>query len=385
MKTTDFTNNLTSKKLTEHFGKQFGSNITLEKYTREELEDIRNKLRTRVFQQENSAGYNDLLTNEAYQKDQALLQILNTRIKEMLGENIRKLKEKMNQLSEAKKAKPDFLDVDKDGNKKEPMKKTIKDKKKSTEVDEAVEEAAPSAGLSKKKKSAVVKKAKKGGDVGKPGKNFKKVAKAAGGGEKGEKIAAAAMWKNVKRESTEQFRKNVKVVNESLARLINEDEEGKAKAITSAGDIANDFTGWMQRVGNYQTKTMIELADSIKANFGQSEAEQFKQTVSDSLSRALLTLTQCREEISNAVAILAGEATAEEPMGMETPPEPDMEMPPEPGMDASAPDELNPEPTDDFGASDAAAGAGTTGRELRESRFARKLAESHSIISKLSK
>lgn len=32
-------------------------------------------------------------------------------------------------ISEGKKAKPDFLDMDKDGNKKEPMKKAVKDKK----------------------------------------------------------------------------------------------------------------------------------------------------------------------------------------------------------------------------------------------------------------
>lgn len=63
----------------------------------------------------------------------------------------------------------------------------------------AVKEAAkPSAGLSAAKKSAVVKDAKAGKDIGKPGKSFDKVAKAAGGGEKGEKIAAAAMWKNIK-------------------------------------------------------------------------------------------------------------------------------------------------------------------------------------------
>jgi|GEM_PF-2867631 len=59
-------------------------------------------------------------------------------------------------------------------------------------------EGKPSAGLSKEKKSAVVKKAKAGGDIGKPGKSFDKVAKSAGGGEKGKKIAAAAMWKNIK-------------------------------------------------------------------------------------------------------------------------------------------------------------------------------------------
>ena len=39
-------------------------------------------------------------------------------------------------LAEAKKAKPDYLDFDKDGNKEEPMKKALKDKK----TDEAVEE-----------------------------------------------------------------------------------------------------------------------------------------------------------------------------------------------------------------------------------------------------
>jgi len=57
----------------------------------------------------------------------------------------------------------------------------------------------PSAGLTNKQKSAVAKKAHAGKDIGKKGPGFEKVAKAAGGGEKGQKIAAAAMWKNVKR------------------------------------------------------------------------------------------------------------------------------------------------------------------------------------------
>jgi len=61
----------------------------------------------------------------------------------------------------------------------------------------------PSSGLSKEKKSDVVKKAKKGEDIGKKGKGFEKVAdKAAkeyGSKEAGEKVAAAAMWKNMKR------------------------------------------------------------------------------------------------------------------------------------------------------------------------------------------
>ena len=51
---------------------------------------------------------------------------------------------------------------------------------------EEAKKAKPSAGLSKKEKSDVVKKAKAGKDI-----------------EKGEKVAAAAMWKNIKREGAE--------------------------------------------------------------------------------------------------------------------------------------------------------------------------------------
>ena len=180
-----------------------------------------------------------------------------------------------------------------------------------------------------------------------------------------------------------EFKHNVRFVNESINFLLQEDEEGKAKAITAAGDMVNDYTSWMQRVGQYQTKSMIELADAIRADFGAAEAETFKNSVGPALSATLEVLTQQREAVSNAVATLAGEATPETPMGME----PEME----PGMDMSEPDEMNPDMTggDEFGASDAAAGGSTTsGREMRENaqqRRARKLAESHSIISKLAR
>lgn len=61
----------------------------------------------------------------------------------------------------------------------------------------------PSAGLSKKQKSAISKKAHAGGDIGKKGKGFKalaaKAAKKYGSKEKGRKVAAAAMWAHAKR------------------------------------------------------------------------------------------------------------------------------------------------------------------------------------------
>ena len=478
MKTFDFNPKLTSTKLNEQFAKNFGGRVNLEKFSREQLEDMRNKVRTMVFQQESSAGYNDLLTNETYQKNQAMLQLLNTRIKEMLGEDIKKLRDKMDQLSEAK-AKPDFLDMDKDGNKKEPMKKAIADKKvkeddsdrkpakqkerevtlpsgakvkgrtvqgwqsqkadknadKEKDLDEGMEpeDLGTVAEINRliakgmHETDAIHAVAKKYGDdpselasfyyqhnmhEGKHAKDcdckectgmyeadmgkhnnkttgFKALAKKTGGGEKGAKIAGAQFQKMKKagqlEETNARFKHNVRFVNESLQFLLNEDEEGKAKAITAASDIVNDFTSWMQRVGQYQTKSMIELADSIKANFGAAEAEQFKQAVAASLSQTLEVLTSQREAISGAVAVLAGEATPEAPMGQEPDMGMDSEMPPEDGMDTVEPDDMNPEPAGDEFAGAEGPSSNREVRESREARFARRLAEEHSIMSKLAR
>jgi hypothetical protein len=46
------------------------------------------------------------------------------------GDNAMRIKEQLYKALAEKKAKPDFLDVDGDGDKKEPMKKALKDKEK---------------------------------------------------------------------------------------------------------------------------------------------------------------------------------------------------------------------------------------------------------------
>jgi hypothetical protein len=67
------------------------------------------------------------------------------------------------------------------------------------------EKKKPSAGMTKKAKSALSKKAHAGGDIGKKGPGFEKVAKAAekqyGSKEAGQRVAAAAMWKNAAKKS----------------------------------------------------------------------------------------------------------------------------------------------------------------------------------------
>lgn len=380
MRTTDISKPLTAKALNESLFKQYNVKINFDKYTREQLEDARNKYRTKLAQVESSANFNDLLRNEDYQRDKFVLSVLNTRIKEMLGESIQIMEKAVSKAQQqaagialaAKKAgkkpsgksasaemakmstkelekfagtkhkglpkhkktdegaKPDFLDMDKDGDKKEPMKKAVADKKKNP-FKKANEATKPLVGGQKKLDTD------KDGDID------------------------AKDMKNLRDKKKVKESRNV--IAESIAHFIAEDEEGKAKSITAAADMVNDFTSWMQRVGNYQTKSMIELADNIRANFGMQEAEQFKQSVGAALEEALNALTTAREQINNAVAVLAGEAPAQEPMG-----EPGME---EPGMEepeAAGADEMNVPADDEFAASDAAAGgADTTGRVRRES------------------
>ena len=467
MKTTDFNSKITSSKLKENIEKQFGANVNLTKYSREQLEDFRNKLRTKIFQQEGTSKLNDLLTNETYQKNKAMLELLNTRIKEMLGEDIKKLKDKMVELSEAKKgvkapkytkkAKGTMADDDYDGDgkvetgKQEYLGSKIAAAKKAGKMkegtlckkcdcdpcecddvkkegkgdgnlannakpydkvtqgdvvagrlgkdakggkDKKMKEGFPTVDAAKKAhaekgtagmKTGDKQKSSTGGEITKTATGLKHTAGKNYGGQDAPKTPDSD--KKAKKSMKEsQFKHNVKFVNESLQFLLQEDEEGKAKAITAAGDMVNDYTSWMQRVGQYQTKTMIELADAIKADFGAQEAEAFKAAVGPALSATLEVLTQQREAVSNAVAALAGEATPDMGMGME--PGAMDQAPLEPGMDMAAPDEMNPDMGDEFGAADAAAGDGTTGRAMRESRqqrIARKLAESHSIMTKLAR
>jgi hypothetical protein len=523
MITTELNSKITAAKLNENMFKKFGTRINFDKYTREELENYRNLLRTNVHQLETTSNFNDLLSNENYQKDKYMMGVLNTKIKEMLGEarlNEKSTSEKQartmaaaahdstfakkvgikqsvakefnkkdkgtKMLSNAmkkKNTKEGVMDTVKSVGKKvasgvnklvghgsdEEMRKDLQRKvgvpqtgKKPTPTQTPKEstmrttEAAKKKGkpewLEKAEIKAEIKAGQKVSDkekkkVGATESSFPTVASAKARAEKekttgrfdkkknpesggtiytrksstftngtedkpkDKKANEALKGKQTKldvnhngkldkddfkklrakkgvKESTLIFRRHVAIVNEGLAQLLREDEEGKAKAITAASDMVNDFTTWMQRVGQYQTKSMIELADTIRGEFGQAESEAFKQAVAPALQATLETMTQQREAISHAVAVLAGEASGEAMGGMGGGEVPDMTGGADEFAQQGNADSMNTS-GDEFGASDAAAGGmETSGRELRESRkreqVRRKIAESQALMAILS-
>ena len=309
---------VTAEALNESLAKKFGERIALEKFTLDQLEDARNKIRTSMSQVEATESF-ERVQSETYQKSKLFLDVLNAEIAER--EDIAE-----------KKAKPDFLDVDKDGDKKEPMKKALKDKE---QTDEAKKAGAPAP-----------KPYKLGADKGcKPG--FVLDSK-----------TGMCMPKAPKGMSQAQFN------NESIVR---EGAEDNAEIIMAAKDMVDRVTNWMEDTAEMQTESMLELADAIRDEMGSEKSEAFVQSVKPSLEAMYKAMETTRGALSGGVGLLTGEGEmpapmgAEDELGGEMEPTVDMEMDPAmDDMDAMAP---------------AAGGEEPLGRETRESVDPRRLAK----------
>lgn len=201
-------------------------------------------------------------------------------------------------------AKPDFADIDGDGDKEEPMKKAAKDKKDGGDKDKA-----PAKGLSAKQK----------------------------------KLPAG-------------LQKAIAGKNESV---VKEGAEDQAELVMAAKDMVNRVTGWMEDTAEMQTESMLELADAIRDEQGQEKSDSFVQTVKPALEGMYTAMESTRQSLTQGVGLLTGEAEPAMDMGVE--PEGDME--PTVDMDAPA-DDLDVS----LDAADTAAGGEEdAGRAKRES------------------
>jgi len=72
---------VTAKSLNESLAKKFGKKIALEQFTLEQLQDVRNKIRTTLSQVETNESFNTV-QSESYQKNKLFLDVLNAEISE---------------------------------------------------------------------------------------------------------------------------------------------------------------------------------------------------------------------------------------------------------------------------------------------------------------
>ena len=303
MKLNDLKKPLTANALNESLAKTFGTRIALDKFTVEQLEDARNKLRTQLSQVETSEQFESVHSSDTYQKAKMFLDVIN---QEMLERET------------ANEAKPDFLDLDKDGDKKEPMKKAAKEKGDSKDSD--------SKGLSAKQK----------------------------------KLPAGLQKAIAGKKKT------------------NEGAEEAATLVMAAKDMVDRVTGWMEDTAEMQTESMLELGDKIRDEMGSEASETFIGTVKPALENLYTVFETTREALTGGVAIVTGEG-APETMGtdVEAPAEdPAMEPTVDQDADAEAPID------DEFGASEPATGGeeiadrGKRESVLRSRRLAQLLTDS---------
>ena len=373
---------VTAKALNESLAKRFGKKINLEAFTLEQLEDARNKLRTKLSQFETNESFDSVNTSDTYQKNKLFLDVLNAAVKEAqvnefnqddeeeADKDAKKVQKKGSQATSSpaqggkkdakvaeKAAKPDFPDIDNDKNTKEPISKAAKDKA----AQEKGEGDAPK-GLSAKQKKlpkglqkAIAKKnestIKEGG--------VKKMMMA-----DAEKMSLADFIKKYGKENADQW----KEMNEST---IKEGKEDEAELVMAAKDMVTRVTSWMEDTAEMQTESMLELADAIRDEMGMAESDNFVGVVKPALESMYTAMESTREALTQGVGMLTGEGEA-----------PAEDMGAEPAADAPA-DDAEMEPTvdqdeadaaaDEFAAADAATGGEEeAGREKRESKNHKK-------------
>ena len=145
---------------------------------------------------------------------------------------------------------------------------------------------------------------------------------------------------------------------ENNQQLIMESEMGKSQAILAAKDMVDSIQDMLEEVSKMQNEQMPALLDTIRDQIGMEQADAFKGAVEPLLANMVQQLSSARSTADDAARQLAGEQVAQ-PMGMGMAPPAGA-----PGMPAPDGTE-NDLDTDEFAATDAAAGPNVVGREKR--------------------
>tara|TARA_Y100001970_G_C14187647_1_gene833493 strand:+ start:16 stop:885 length:870 start_codon:yes stop_codon:yes gene_type:complete len=205
------------------------------------LYDVKKSLKQKIAELEASLPFNTYSTNSKY--TQALL------LKEAV-ENMIKTQEA--------KAKPDFLDMDKDGDKKEPMKKAVKDKEVKEEVAETEE-------------------------------------------------------LKVKETKEEKATDKVEEKMIEIKKLLEQEVE-KAEIVIAAKSIVDELQNMIEDLGKLQNDELGAIVDQMSYQYGGDAAANFNTAVASQLDSLLSSIKSAKEAVNNEVLVLTGEAPAQSDM-----------------------------------------------------------------------
>ena len=316
MKSLDLTKPITTESLLKEFESRFNMTMDLSQFNEEELQDYANHVRTKIHEITQNTHFGQELTNDGYQKNQMMLDIINQAISE------RKLAEYGGDMGSSiiGKARAEIKDKLAKGRPVSPQDRKAAAKTMSTEV-------APL--LAKMGMAAATSAGTAAGTTA-----VNRIA---------DKLGASKMNKDkmIKKEGVEE----------------------QSELILAAKDMMDKVTSFLEDLASMKTEGMLELADRIRDEMGAEKSDAFLQKIQPAIEQAEATLTTTRQELDNGVRILTGEEVASDPMGADDTMDMDTT---DADLDDLSTDDLE---SDEFGASDAEAG-GTEpeGREQRESK-----------------
>lgn len=145
------------------------------------------------------------------------------------------------------------------------------------------------------------KKARAGKDIGKPGKNFAKIAKSAGkkyGSKKaGERVAGSILAK---------MRNEGMTLRTKSGRYLTENEVQQAQVILAAQDMVDRMQGMLEDITSMQFKDLPALSNSIQTTIGTTEAQAFNNAAGLSLGTLVDAIQAAKVEMEAAQGTLTG-------------------------------------------------------------------------------
>ena len=179
---------------------------------------------------------------------------------------------------------------------------TATDQNAANEFMKSVEDGKINIGdMEEGKEDYSAKKARAGKDIGKPGKNFSKIAKSAGkkyGSKKaGERVAGAILNK---------MRNEGMTLRTKSGRYLTENEVQQAQVVLAAQDMVDRMQSMLEDITSMQFKDLPALSSSIQTTIGTNEAQAFNDAAGQSLAVLVDAIQASKVEMEAAQGTLTG-------------------------------------------------------------------------------
>lgn len=135
---------------------------------------------------------------------------------------------------------------------------------------------------------------------------------------------------------------DISMFTDIIDSILNEEVDvEQAEVVMAVRSLADDVQSQIERISDMMNKDVPAIADQMRAEQGASQAQQFSDTMSNTLGTYLESAKSCKAAIDSQVMSLSGEAPAGDMGGMGDTGMDGMDAPADSDMDLDAPVDTN--------------------------------------------